>query len=1157
MFLKTLSIRGFKSFADRALLAFEPGITVVVGPNGSGKSNVVDAVAWVLGAQAPSSIRSGKMDDVIFAGTSKRPALGRAEVALTIDNTAGLLPVEFSEVTITRTLFRSGDSEYAINGVPCRLLDVQELLSDAGVGRQQHVIVSQGQIDAILNARPEDRRAIIEEAAGILKYRKRRERAERRLLATEGDLQRVNDLLREIRRQLRPLAKQAEAAERHDALQDELTSLQRYVAGQELVGLQLRLESVGAKRADAVRRSEEVTAELARLDAEVLTAEADLRRRGVSHVGDLLARAETTRERARGLAAVLQERRRGLERIMALRTDDDPVQAMDDELGEVAEATELIEAELADLEPQQAAAAAEEAAVAAEREALTSPTGDGPDPLVARAAEVRRQLAGLRAGLDRGNGELGRLRERLGALQRRSAAAEEESARHGAAADAADGAEDDLTRAANATRAGRERAEAEATAAEEALREAEADHRGATARVEALSQALDAARAAAGAARLGALDGVVGTLLDAVEVDPGWEAAFEAAVGDALDVVVVDGVDIARAGLRLLAGGDGGGALIPAALPASGASAVGRPFDERAVRRHVRGRDAAVDGLLDRLLVGAVRVDGSWEEALDSALADPAAVVVTPSGDRFGPNGWRVGAARAGVTGAMLDEARARAATAGERIGPARARLEAARASAKAARQDHEAANRALDEHASRARAAAVGRERAERSLAEVAGEAAQVGQQVQALEQRQVAEAERVTELEGQLPTLEAAERNEAARAEARAAAEADLDRRREIAGRRRMEVEVALAQRRQRLQLLGDRANDLRRRLEATRRSREEAAAERARATARLVVIDRLAERVAARLAEAEVVLEGLRETRRRLSDEARQLGQHLDGLRQQRAAAERRLTEARELAGRAELEAAEFNVRLEGLTERIRRELETEPEATLEAVCPELPDGVSAAARARDLERELRLLGPINPLAVEEHRSLQERHELIETQLADVRQSRSELHKVIRAIDEEIVGTFAAAFADVAGHFESLFSSLFPGGSGSLRLTTPDDLLNTGVEVEARPSGKNVRKLSLLSGGERSLTALGLLFAIFRSRPSPFYVMDEVEAALDDINLRRFLDLLEEFRAEAQLIVVSHQKRTMEVADCLYGVTMKPGESSRVVSEKLRSA
>ena len=248
MFLRQLTLKGFKSFADTTALDLEPGVTVVVGPNGSGKSNVVDAIAWVLGAQAPSSVRSQKMDDVIFAGTARRPALGRAEVSLTIDNSAGLLPIEFSEVTVTRTLWRSGDSEYAINGVPCRLLDVQELLSDSGVGRQQHVIVSQGQIDGVLNARPEDRRAIIEEAAGVLKYRKRKERAERRLEATEGNLLRVQDLLREVRRQLRPLERQAEAARRHGEVVGELTTLRIHVAGRDLAALQRRGETLAQER---------------------------------------------------------------------------------------------------------------------------------------------------------------------------------------------------------------------------------------------------------------------------------------------------------------------------------------------------------------------------------------------------------------------------------------------------------------------------------------------------------------------------------------------------------------------------------------------------------------------------------------------------------------------------------------------------------------------------------------------------------------------------------------------------------------------------------------------------------------------------------------------------------------------------------------------
>ncbi|HVK25326.1 MAG TPA: AAA family ATPase, partial [Actinokineospora sp.] len=314
MHLKSLTLKGFKSFASATTLKFEPGITCVVGPNGSGKSNVVDAVAWVLGAQAPSAVRSQKMDDVIFAGTASRSPLGRAEVSLTIDNSAGLLPIEFSEVTIRRTLFRSGDSEYAINDVPCRLLDVQELLSDAGVGRQQHVIVSQGQIDAVLNARPEDRRGIIEEAAGVLKFRKRKEKAERRLDATEANLLRVQDLLREVRRQLRPLERQAEAARRHGELIGELTALRVYVAGREIAALRTKLTALAAAKLDGAESEARLKSELTRLDTDVMTVGAELTARGAEDVGDQLRQVEQLRERARGLGAVIAERRRALER---------------------------------------------------------------------------------------------------------------------------------------------------------------------------------------------------------------------------------------------------------------------------------------------------------------------------------------------------------------------------------------------------------------------------------------------------------------------------------------------------------------------------------------------------------------------------------------------------------------------------------------------------------------------------------------------------------------------------------------------------------------------------------------------------------------------------------------------------------------------------
>jgi chromosome segregation protein len=312
-----------------------------------------------------------------------------------------------------------------------------------------------------------------------------------------------------------------------------------------------------------------------------------------------------------------------------------------------------------------------------------------------------------------------------------------------------------------------------------------------------------------------------------------------------------------------------------------------------------------------------------------------------------------------------------------------------------------------------------------------------------------------------------------------------------------------------------------------------------------------------VAARQVELDDILRRLRAAHRARTEAVQARADRLEQLRHQRSGAERELGEARERINRVELEETEGRLRLETIVEAIRRDLECEPEAVRGFACPPLPPGTSASSRRTELERELRLMGPINPLALEEHAALLERHQFLDEQLEDVRNARRELAKVIRAIDAEIVEVFQAAYADVADNFESLFATLFPGGVGRLRLTEPDHLLETGIEVEARPSGKNVRRLSLLSGGERSLTAMAFLFAVFRSRPSPFYLMDEVEAALDDVNLHRFLDLLHEFRAEAQLLVVSHQKRTMEAADCLYGVTMASAGSSRVVSERITVA
>jgi chromosome segregation protein len=960
LFLKSLLLRGFKSFADKTILEFEPGVTVVVGPNGSGKSNLVDAVAWVLGAQGPRTLRGGKMDDVIFAGTPQRPALGRAEVALTIDNAAGLLPIEFSEVTITRTLFRTGESEYQINGVPCRLLDIQELLSDTGIGRQQHVIVGQGQLDTILNSSPGDRRAIVEEAAGILKYRKRKERAERRLTATEGNLLRLNDLLREVRRQLAPLQRQAEAAQRHGSVVAELRAIKLHLAGHQIAGLQTRIDRLRDERAELDTRESKLRGLLRTLDDAVVEAEHSLTALGDDDLGEWLVRAETLRERSRGLAALIDEKRRGVERELTAAADEGVVETL------VADAVEL-RARIAELD--------------AEAANFTLPGTDAV-PAVVTAEEA------LRAADDRWR------------------ATETESARWRARADA-------------------------------------------------LEAQLRTARAAAGALELESVPGVVGPLVDHLEITPGAEVAVASALGDAMRAVVVERGDALRRAIEQLEDGDAHALLLVTDATGSTPSQSALvPPGARPLIEQVHSQVPGLHAVLAALLAHTVLVDG-WRTALDLVLAHPGLVAVTPAGDRIGGSGpWRIGGERdAGATRAALDEAQQRAVTAEVTRVEAERAVETVRAALAAAR-------------ATEVRRAAV--------------------------EERRAVMAQRLADVELRLASRDP---------EAQAAAE------------------------RHRLDLL----------------ERDAAYA-------------RLAARIGEHRAAVGDLHDRLRERRRRQAEAARASAEQLDRLRVERRGLEQELVETRERMQRAEIDSSEARLRLEGAIEALRTEYDVEPAAALDAPAPPVPDGTTLSGRARELERDLRLMGPINPLALEEHSALQERHQFLSDQLEDVKASRRELSRVIRAVDREIVTVFEQAFHDVSEHFTALFTTLFPGGAGKISLIDPGDMLDTGIEIEARPSGKNVRRLSLLSGGERSLTALAFLFAVFRARPSPFYLLDEVEAALDDVNLHRFLDLIHEFRDEAQLLIVTHQKRTMEAGDVLYGVSMPPGGSTRVISQRV---
>ncbi len=1198
MFLKSLTLKGFKSFADPTTLELEPGVTVVVGPNGSGKSNIVDAVAWVLGAQASRAIRSNKMEDVIFAGTAKRPALGRAEVSLTIDNHSGMLPIGFTEVTIKRTLFRSGDSEYAINGVPCRLLDVQELLSDSGVGRQQHVIIGQGQLAAILDSRPEDRRAVIEEAAGVLKFRRRRERAQRRLESTEANFVRLADLLREIRRQLRPLERQADAARRHDGLVSELRQLRVFLAGRELASLQMRAQAHHRTRTDVHEAEQAVRARLTALDADVMTAEAALTAAGGGtgttedglqgwngvDVADALARCEAVYQKARGLLAFLGERRRSIERDRNAFMDSGVVANLEAESARVAAELENVRHQSLVLPPQFEELAEQEEALTADRARFLDewgadevPSTEGPT-----AGQVKGELNGARQAASNTEQEVRRVEQRLESLVSRltgltkqfddntSALAEFAPAHPDASAGPVDHAP--LRQQAEAVAS---EAEAALSAAQDAMRADEGDERSWSARVEALTSALDAARARAGAKQLKGIDGLVGTLLDIVDIDPGFEAAVEAAFGEAISAVVVENGFTARAALARLSSSHESGAVL--ALDASSRSGV-TGFDITAVpgtpvRRFVRARNTSfnpsgsdagsgVDALLNQLLGSAVVVDGQWGDALDVAIAHPSAVVVTRSGDRFSATGWRAGSGATGATGAALDQATESLASASTKATASRASLTQARQNLSAARQQLDAA-RSAEQTAIRDRDRAASRmatlrsdaQRLATDLADRTTERDAAQAQIVDLRQRHGVQIARVAELDALLPGLLEAEAEVAMRQAERRDASQRLDERARAIASQRRDLEVLVAGLEERGRVLRTRQSEIDDRL-------SKSIAERTHAEQRRRELDLLAERTEALHAivqdRAESIERGLvelREERRRQSEAARAATGRLEALRRDRGAAEKQLGELREKLARIDLESAETRLRLETLVEQIRREFDIEPEATLNVECPELVDATAPTTRVKDLERELRLMGPINPLALEEFNQLQERHTLIEGQLEDVRNSRRELAKVIKAIDEEIITVFAAAYADVAENFSKLFSMLFPGGSGSLRLSDPENPLDTGIEVEARPSGKNVRKLSLLSGGERSLTALAFLFAVFRSRPSPFYLMDEVEAALDDVNLSRFLGLVQEFRNEAQLLIVSHQKRTMEAGDCLYGVTMQPGGSSKAVSEKIK--
>jgi len=1146
--LRSLTLRGFKSFASATTIDLEPGITCVVGPNGSGKSNVVDAIAWVMGEQGAKSLRGGKMEDVIFAGTSGKAPLGRAEVELTIDNSDGALPIDYTEVTIRRTLFRSGGSEYAINGQTCRLLDIQELLSDSGIGREMHVIVGQGRLDAILHASPEDRRGFIEEAAGVLKHRRRKEKALRKLEQIQQNLQRLTDLSGELRRQLKPLGRQAQVAQRAATIQADVRDARVRLLADDVATVQRELDQEQADESAA--KAEREVAEERLTAARVHEAHLEARLQELAPALQTLRSRSLDltrlRERIHGVVAVIQERRRSLEREqMELRYGVDPEdlqrqaqsvaeQAVDQQ-ATAADAQQEFERARDHAESIAAALRQEQEAVSLAEKALT---------------QYRQQVATVEQAVTGGERLVHSTTERLQKVATQVQHAQVEAGEAAAALAelppvVSPGEGIDTAPADEALRA-----------VEKALQLARAELSTQEQRRASLTARCEALRSAVSQSSESGLsdDLQIGSLDSVMRVRPGYEHAIAALLGaDARAKVLRQGVAAADVlsglapddALRMVVAHEVGVDRVPDAHPLNFIDA-----------------PEPVRGALALMLANCVVAD-SLAEARERVAEDPGVLVATRTGQVLGrgiaaqgSDGANVIALRNALADATAELVTAEAcwqravehvARVEEQVSAARTERDEVRNLA-AAQQAQAAAAAERDVHV-RQRATTTARrlEQVEVEHAEVQAALAEYTADLAAARQR-------LTQLVADgAPVVDRA---------ALTALLADQERARHAHHESGLNARSA----RERLTGLQNRHAELVAEMEAAKEALVAAARrreERERSLATLGRLHELSTRVA-HIVDADTQAADAELTAWE-SDQASVQSEYASA----RSAAVEAAAQVERLTKdvhRDEVLRAGKRATLDQLTEKALEEygLTTDDlvaEYGPDQLVPGLGDTPSAPfdrsqqqRRLKEAERGLALLGRVNPLALEEFAAMEERHTHLVNQIEDVKKSREDLLNIVADVDQRVQEVFSQAYADVEREFEHAFSRLFPGGQGRLVLTTPDDLLTTGVEVEARPPGKKIKRLSLLSGGERSLTAVAFLVALFKARPSPFYLLDEVEAALDDVNLGRLIGLLEELRETSQLLVITHQKRTMEMADALYGVTMRAGVT-QVISQRMR--
>ena len=1024
-----MNLKGFKSFASSTTLNFEQGITCVVGPNGSGKSNVVDALSWVMGEQGAKSLRGGKMEDVIFAGTSGRAPLGRAEVSVTIDNTDGVLPIDFTEVTITRVLFRNGASEYLLNGETTRLLDIQELLSDSGIGREMHVIVGQGQLDAILLANPEERRAFIEEAAGVLKHRKRKEKAIRKLDSMQTNLARIQDLTVELRRQLKPLGKQAEVARKASIIQSDVRDAKLRLMADDMLRMRNEMELEVADENVLRQRKEQVESEL----NSARSREIELDAIAASENPQLIAAQENfyrltaQREQIRAVQNLSSERARFLseEAEEAKASGRDPIlldqeaQQLRNEEKELAnkvnKSQEQLDTDSNLLKAIEDKLALEESRVSAALRAIADQ----------REGTARQEghINGLRSRIDATSGEVNRLTEARNSVEQRLKNYRENFATIETQISSLAASEPGLDSLFEKLKVEMKNSEKDLKVLSEKLQSTEKLRAGSLGRLTAFKEITELVKTSENANLISKIDDLTSNC--EVEVNK-------------------VSVDCDRIRFELSSANDDFNKV---------------SSEYESVLSKLNESDAAMTGLAEQLAISGQNVKNSVDELdrLNSALQ--AAIDQRNSDERD------------------LAAALAQFESHQTPVEPDLTNLEDLRSQVSSARSKEVESRLNL-----------------------------------RTIEERKDALSQRAEALENQAATERESASRSISRRENRAQAAITAQDIADTAYEALIQIESSIA-----------RAGSERERLETSRSSRE-----------------------------GEIL--SLRTIGRELSIELERLTSSVH---------------------KDEIARAEQRLRIEQLETKAVEELGIDVQALINEYGPSndvptfyeneqgefVPGDLipyrrdQQEKRLSQAEKSLTLLGKINPLALEEYSSLEERLRYLAEQLEDLKKTKKDLLDIIKEVDDRVQQIFTEAYEDTAREFELVFARLFPGGDGKLILTNPSDMLTSGVDVEARPPGKRVKRLSLLSGGERSLVAVALLIAIFKARPSPFYVMDEVEAALDDTNLGRLLGVFEELREKSQLIIITHQKRTMEIADALYGVTMRGDGVSEVISQRIR--